>query len=164
MSWANNNAAPTDYLTTFVPELNKEYQVTMLCEQGKMKLWINGEPVVYYDELPEYPFLLEFESSRVRCDVKDIQLYNLSNPTEPEFAEAATESFKLIGDTLYDVRGISAQDRVDAKKKTFVIALVLLLVVAAITVVVFVFNLKKKSFRKKTKGEEAVYHDKKENS
>ncbi len=164
LSWANNNAAPTDYLTTFEPELNKEYQVTMLCEQGKMKLWINGEPVVYYDELPEYPFLLEFESSRVRCDVKDIQLYNLSNPTEPELEEAETESFKLIGDTLYDVKGISAQDRVDAKKKTFVIALVLLLVVAAITVVVFVFNLKKKSFRKKTKGEEAVYHDKKENS
>lgn len=164
LSWANGNASPTDYLTTFSPKIGKEYQVTMLCEQGKMKLWINGEPIVYYDNLPEYPFRLEFESSRARCDVKDIQLYNLSSPTNPELTEAKTESFKFIGDTLYDVQGITAQDRVDAKWKAFMIALVLLLAVTAITVVVFVFNLKKKSFVKKTKGEEAVHHDKKENS
>ena len=164
LSWANANVAPTDYLTTFKPELNKEYQVTMLCEQGRMKVWINGEPVVYYDNLPEYPFRLEFESSRVRCDVKDIQLYNLTNPTDPELAEKATGNFKLIGDMLYDVKGISAQDRVDAKGKIFVTALVLLFLVAAITGGVFVFNLKQKSFMKKIDGEEAVHHDKTENS
>lgn len=164
LSWANGNMAPTEYLTTFAPEIGKEYQVTMLCEQGKMKLWVNGEPVVYYDELPAYPFSLEFESSRVRCDVTDIQLYNLSNPTNPELTEAPMESFKFIEDTLYDMEGISAQDRVDAKWKTFIIALVLFFVVVAITVVVFVFNLKKKAFVKKTRGEGAVHHDKKENS
>lgn len=152
LSRANGNSMPSDYLTTFAPELGEEYHVSMLCEQGKMKIWVNGEAVAYYDQLPEYPLALEFEGSRCKGDVKNIQLYNMSNPTEPELTETSTGGFKMIADPLYDVEGISAQERVEQKKSEFVIALILFAIVfcsCAIVVFCNVKNVKKNSVKRK---------------
>lgn len=164
LSWANSNAAPTEYLNTFAPKEGNVYQVTMLCEQGRMKIWVDGEPIAYYDELPEYPFQLEFESSRARCDVKNIQLYNLTNPRNPELKAASQESFKMIGDTLYDVKGISDKDRVEMKKKDFIVSLTLLIIVIVLSVVIIVFSMKKKQGILKSARKETLNNEKEENS
>ena len=163
ISRANSNAMPTEYLTTYVPELEKEYHVSMLCEQGRMKVWVNGEAVAYYDEIPEYPLGLEFESSRCRCDVKNIQLYNINQPTSPPLEEVEAGGFKYIEDTLYDIKGISAQGRVEQKMKMWVVAMILLFVIVVVSAVVLIVNLKNKEHHLKIRGEGAANHDKKEN-
>lgn len=159
---ANGNAMPTDYLPTFVAQIDETYHVSMLCEQGKMKIWVNGEPIAYYDNIPAYPMKLEFEGSRCACDVKNIQLYNMSNPTEPELEETQNDGFKYIEDMLYDVEGISPQDRLNQKQLAFILSTVsFAAVVVAFAVVVTIIVLRKK--KKNAEGGESN-HEQKENS
>lgn len=163
ISRANGNAMPTNYLPTFATEVGKEYQVSMLCEQGRMKIWVNGEPIAYFDELPAYPMKLEFESSRCKCDVTNIQLYNLSNPTEPELTASEEGGFKMIADSLYDVEGIIAKDRVDQKKQTWILSLILFAVILVVSAIVVAANVIRKPKRLNQKKEEAVKNVKEEN-
>lgn len=144
VSTVNGKSVPTDYLTTFVPEVGKEYHVSMLCEQGKMKIWINGEPVAYYDELPNYPAKIEFESSRCRGDVENIQLYNMSHPTEFKDDTVKADSFKFVEDSLYGVEGQTHTELLTNKKELLIIAGILLAVVAAGSGICIYFVKRKK--------------------
>lgn len=154
VTMVNNNGMPVTYQPGFTPEMEQQYQVTMLCEQGRMKIWVNGEPLAYYDDLAKYPFALEFESSRCRCDLTDIELYNLSSPTELKSQEKKAGGFQFMDDVLYYKEGITATDRLEQKKSTWQQRAVLTASVGLLAVVVWIFCIfyPKKGAGKKRKN------------
>lgn len=144
----NGSSIPTEYLTTFSPQVEQEYEVSMLCEQGKMKVWVNGEPIAYYDELPLYPIALAFESSRCRCDIKDIQLYNMSTPTAPELTEKLAKNVKFIEDLLYDVEGSTDTRQMKEKQMILILSVILFVIVILGSVATCFVCLHKKTGKK----------------
>ncbi len=141
MTTVNNNGMPVVYQPGFTPEMEKQYQVTMLCEQGRMKIWVNGQALAYYDDLASYPFALEFESSRCRCDLTGLELYNLSSPTELKGSEKEAGGFQFIDDVLYDKEGITATDRLEQKKASWLWAAVMTGAVGLLAGTVCIFSI-----------------------
>lgn len=154
LSIANGTSAPDLYQPGFVAKMDEEYQVTMLCERGRMKIWVNGEAVAYFDDLALYPFSLEFESSRCRCDIKDIQLYNMSTPTVLKTSEEKSGGFQYIEDLLYDVQGVTPEGRLAEKKSAWMLAAAFVASVALLAIVVWIVCLTRKATkpREKAKG------------
>lgn len=154
MSVENGNNMPNTY-QSFKPELGQSYQVTMLCEQGRMKVWVNGEVLAYYDELPTFPCTVGFESSRCRCDITDIQLYNMSSPTVLKTSEEGEQDgFQYINDLLYDVKGAVSEGQLTQKQTVWILAGTLTVAVVLLTAVIWFVCLKRKGakHRKSTKG------------
>lgn len=152
---ANSQSMPDKYITTFVPELNKEHHVSMLCEQGKMKVWVNGKPVTYLDELPDYPFSLGFEGSRCKCDVTNIQVYNLSNPTVTESVDDKEGGFKFVEDLLYGKEGKTSNGDVN-RSKAVMVTVISITAISIITIlaVIVVIALRKRKKRGVINNEE----------
>lgn len=151
---ANNQGQPTDYIDGFVAEVGKTYHVSMLCRQGKLKIWVNGKAVGYLDTLADYPLKLEFEGSRCKCDVTDIQLYNLSNPEAKESVEENQGGFKFIDDLLYGKEGKSSNADLNRDKTIMVAAITLAVVVVIALIVTVIFIVKKRKKKGEHKDEE----------
>ena len=154
LSVANGSSVPDLYQSGFAAKMGETYQVSMLCEQGRMKVWVDGEAIAYLDNLAKYPFQLEFESSRCRCDITDIQLYNMSSPTTLKGEEKTSGGFQYIEDLLYDVAGVTPEGRLMEKKSTWVLTAVLLAAALLLAVVVWIICLAKRRVkpREKAKG------------
>lgn len=148
MSIENGNSMPNSF-QSFKPELGQSYQVTMLCEQGRMKVWVDGEVLAYYDELAAFPFQVAFESSRCRCDITDIQLYNMSSPTVLKTSEEKKGGFQYINDLLYDVKGLIPEGHLMEKQSVWVLAVTLTIAVIILAAVVWIVCLKKRGVKHK---------------
>lgn len=153
MSVVNNQGVSGEYMSNFITEPGKTYNVAMLCRQGRMKLWLNGKAVLDMDTLCDYPFKLEFESSRCRCDITDIQIYNMSNPNMEEAIDESDAGFKYVDDLLYGKDGQSLSTEVDTDRVILIASMVCAGVAVISIAVVIIFVLKTK--RKKMKGVKA---------
>lgn len=150
---ANNNGQPTDYIEGFVAEVGKTYHVTMLCQQGKLKMWVNGKSIGYFDTLADYPLKLEFEGSRCKCDVTDIQLYNLSNPETKESVEEKQGGFKFIDDLLYGKDGKTFNEDLNRNKAIMLTVIMLTVFVLIALIITVIFIAKKRSKKGEHKDE-----------
>ena len=140
---ANNNGQATEYLEGFVAEPGKTYYVSMLCRQGKLKMWVNGRVVGYLDTLAKYPLKLEFEGSRCRCDITNIQLYNMSNPQVKEKLAEKQGGLKYIADLLYSEKGKSSDTDLNRNKTIMIVVVALSILVALVLIFTIVGFVKK---------------------
>ena len=116
ISTVNGTTGACDYFGGYKIELDKTYDVVLLCAQGKMKLWINNMPVAYYDTIPEFGPYISFQFSRARCDVKNIQIYNYKDETPLAQENVKDAMHLMVDDLLYNMDGIELIDKLNLKK------------------------------------------------
>ena len=144
ISTVNSVTGTCDYYGGYKIELNKSYDVVMLCEQGRMKLWINGSPVAYYDDLPKFAPSIAFQFSRCNCDVDNIQLYNYTDSAPYISVDNTENTMKFVDDLLYGKEGASLNNITNAKKIILIITSALSVLIISIFVMCLI-RYKKKS-------------------
>jgi len=141
---ANGVTLPVDTVGSADIEIGKTHQVTMLCKSGKLKVWVNGRAIAYFDDLAEYGPALEFESSRCRCDITNIQLYNFDDKAPSGIAEETKDVTKIINDILYDEEGKLISGYLETEKFILICVVAVLVVILAIAVSLVIYIAKKK--------------------
>lgn len=151
----NNTTLPLNSSGKISIETNKKYDVVMLCSKGKLKVWVNGRTVAYFDNLAEYGPALEFESSRCKCDITNIQLYNLIDEEPKGITDGTESAMKIIGDILYDEEGNINTDNIEKQKLIFtVIIAVSVIIITVLVCVILIYARKKRNFSVLKKAKE----------
>ena len=83
-----------------------------------------------------------------RCDIKDIQLYNMSTPTAPELTEKLAKNVKFIEDLLYDVEGSTDTRQMKEKQMIMILSVILFVIVILGSVATCFVCLHKKTGKK----------------